>query len=109
MKSSMKYVTAGIAGLLITGVSLTAFSGQGKDEDDNSPQIINQATLNINQAITIALADVPGKVIQAEIERDDGKLFWEVEVLDGSNQVYQLEIDANNGQVLEKEKDKEDD
>ena len=102
MKTSTKALTAGIASLIIAGTSITAFSGQS---DDDKPELVNQASLSIEQAMAIALADVPGKVIEAELEHDDGTLVWEIEVLNSENLVYEFEIDANDGRILEKERD----
>ena len=103
MKKSTKAVTAGIVTLIAAGTTLVAFSGQ--DDKDHSPELVNEASVNIDQAMAIALADVPGKVIEAEIEREDGTLVWEIEVLNNQNQVFEFEIDANDGRILEKEQD----
>ena len=67
--------------------------------------LVNDAALTIDQAMSIALKEVPGKVTEVEIEKEDGKLIWEVSVLDDQNQTFELEIDANSGEVLEKELD----
>ena len=104
MKTSTKTLTAGILSLVIAGTSFTAFSVQG-DSDKNESELISQATVGVDQAIAIALADVPGKVVETEIEEEDGKLVWEVEVVDSANQVFEFEIDANDGRILEKEQD----
>ena len=106
MKKSALLVTSAIASLIVAGASLTAFSSQTDQEDDaNNPELVSQAAVSMEQAITIALAEVPGKVTESEIEEEDGTLVWEVEVLGSDNNEYELKIDANDGRVLEKELD----
>jgi len=99
VKTSAKALTVGLA---IVGTSLTALSSQ---DDDHNFEMVNQASLSAGQAIAIALNAVSGKVIEAEIEKEDGKLVWEVEVLTSENEVYELEIDANDGRIIETERE----
>jgi uncharacterized membrane protein YkoI len=103
MKNAHKVVTAGLFGLMIAGASAFAIASQ--DNNEQPAQLINEAALTVDQAMSIALAEVPGKVTETEIEKEDGKLVWEISVLDNQNQTFELEIDANSGEVLEKELD----
>lgn len=105
MKTSMKLLAAVIAGLGFTTASLTAYSGQGKSDHDESAAIINKATFTLDQATSIALSDVPGRVIEAKIDSEDNKVIWEIEVLDAQNQIYEFEIDATTGEILDKDKE----
>ena len=99
MKTSAKAL---IVGLVIIGTSLTALSSQ---DDGHNFEIVNQASLSAEQASAIALNAVPGKVIGTEIEKEDGSLVWEVEVLTSENEMYELEIDANDGRIIETERE----
>ena len=103
MKNSKKLMTSGLVGLLIAGSSAFAIAGQGGDR--SSAKLINEAAITADQAMAIALTEVPGKVTETEIEKEDGKLIWEVSVLDSQNRTFELEIDANSGAVLDKELD----
>ena len=106
MKTATKTLTTGIISLIVAGTSFTALSGQSDhDRNDHNPELVNQASLTAEQAIAIALSDIPGKVVEAEIEKEDGMLVWEIEVLNNENQVYEFEIDAKDGRILEKELD----
>ena len=104
MKTSTKVLTAGIVSAVVAGTSFAAFSGKGH-RDDLTIELVNQASISAEQAMGIALTDVPGKVIEAEMEIEDGTLIWEVEVLNNENLVYEFEIDAKDGNILEKEQD----
>mgnify|MGYP005999084775 CR=1 FL=1 len=103
MKNTHKIVASGLLGLVVVGTSAFAIASQNNNEQ--SAQLVNEAALTVDQAISIALAEVPGQVTETEIEKEDGKLVWEISVLDNQNQTFELEIDANSGEVLEKELD----
>lgn len=42
-----------------------------------------------------------GEVIDVEMERDDGKVIYEIELLGPQGQVVEFEVDARTGEVLE--------
>ena len=54
------------------------------------------------------LADVtarhPGRVIETELERDDGRYVYEIELLGDDGRVYEFEFDAASGERLEFER-----
>lgn len=108
MNKSMKRIALGVSSLLAAGAVAAALAGQSdgrNDNDDRNPNLVNEVVIGVDQAISIALADIPGKIIEAEIELENGVTVWEIEVLDESNQVFEFEIDANTGEILEKELD----
>ncbi len=111
MKISSKTLATGITVLTILGASATVLANKDhgkRDSDDcdsDAVSLVQNATLGIDEAMKIALADTPGKVIEAEIEKDDGLVVWEIEIVNNQNQVYEFEIDANSGAILENERD----
>jgi len=48
-------------------------------------------------------ASFEGRVIEVELERDDGRWIYEVEILTPSGSVLELEYDARDGTFLEGE------
>lgn len=58
------------------------------------------AKISFTQALTAALARVPGGVIKAELEVEDGNLMYSFEIVDARRKVLEMEIDAGTGQVL---------
>jgi len=109
MKISKKTLTAGIVTLSIALASAVVYANKNHEHKghghSDSASLIRNAALGIDQAMKIALAEMPGKVIEAEIEQDDGVIVWEIEVLNSQNQVYEFEIDANSGVIIESERD----
>ncbi|CRK81074.1 PepSY domain-containing protein [Neobacillus massiliamazoniensis] len=57
-----------------------------------------------NEAKNIALKKVKGEVVKVVLEEDDGRAVYEVKVK-SSGIIYEIEIDAMTGQVLEVEKE----
>lgn len=43
----------------------------------------------------------PGRVLELELERDDGRWIYEVKLLKAGGQLLKLEVDAGTGQVLD--------
>lgn len=60
------------------------------------------------QAKEIALGKVKGEVVMIKLEEDDGRQYYEV-IIKSSDSMYEVEIDAKTGQVLEVEQEGADD
>lgn len=56
------------------------------------------------QAIAIAMELAQGTVTEVELDTDDGRVYYEIEIQDHANE-YEFEIDAITGEVIEYEKD----
>ena len=66
------------------------------------------ANIPFDYAINTALKTVPGKVLKAELENENGYLVYCVEVAKSDQQIAEVMIDAGNGKVLKIEKDRKD-
>ncbi|TXL64542.1 peptidase [Cerasibacillus terrae] len=64
-----------------------------------------QRQLVIEDAIGIARQQLDGEVVKAELERDYGRLYYEVDVIARNGRKYEVRIDANSGEVLDVELD----
>lgn len=56
--------------------------------------------ITINQAMAIALERVPGQVVKAELDYDDGRLVYEIDVRTAEGYKYEVKVDANTGTIL---------
>ena len=89
-----------LAGLALSGALVGAVSAQSAA----------QATgLSEEQAIEIALLEVPGDVQEVELEKEDGMMVFEIEILDADGQEFEIEIAADTGAVIEVEAEDDDD
>ncbi len=66
------------------------------------------AKIPFNSAVQSAVTAVPGKVLKAELENEDGYLVYSIEVAKSDHQIDEIMIDAGNGKVLKIEKDRKD-
>ena len=106
MKLSMKTIasTLFLTGLAVGATSVLAQQNQVSNSSA-TPSIVKETPLTHDEAIKAALAAMPGNIIKTELDRDDGVLVWEVELVNNENQHYEFEIDAYTGKILETERD----
>ena len=85
---------------LIAAASMAAavlsVSSVRADDDD-----VGEFAVTLEQATSIAMEQVPGTVLGAEVESEDGTTVWEVEIRDADGVIFEVELDANSGEVLE--------
>jgi uncharacterized membrane protein YkoI len=82
-------------------------SREMEDEDDgdmSTQQAVETAKISMDQAEKIALKEVDGQVTDAELDSGNGILVYELEIKQGKKE-YDIEIDANTGEVLKVELD----
>ena len=87
-----------LAGLILTGATLGAVSAQSINPD-----------VSMEKAMEIALLEVPGEVQEVELEKEDGAMVYEVEILTADGEAFEIEIAADTGTILEVEAEDEDD
>lgn len=67
-----------------------------------------QAKLTLSQALAAALEQFPGgKAFEAEAERKEDKLVFEIELLAADNRIMEVEVDAATGKVVKAEEELE--
>lgn len=57
--------------------------------------------LPLSEILSAATAARPGRVIELELDRDDGQWVYEVELVTPQGRLYEMEIDAATGAILE--------
>ncbi len=57
-------------------------------------------SISMDQAMVIALQQVPGQVVKAELEYDHSMIIYEVEIRTADGHKYEVKIDAAAGNVL---------
>lgn len=69
-------------------------------QDAATPEPVAQnERVSMTRAIEAAQAQFDGGVLEAEIETEDGRLIYEIDMVRGSD-VYELAVDAQTGEVL---------
>ena len=99
----LNIIAAGIIGSSVAlGSTAWADEKEGKVAD-----LAKESKTTIDQAIKSASDQVPGTVVEAELEKKHGKTVWEVEVLGADGNVTEVHIDAATGAVIDTEAKKE--
>lgn len=63
------------------------------------------AKISFDDAVKAAATAVPGKIIKAELEVEDGSLMYSFEIVGADKSITEVEIDAGNGKVLGTDKE----
>lgn len=79
------------------------------DDEELSTEDKQQVKLSLEDARTIALARVNGTVIDEELEKEKGRLQYAFDIRDADGKVWDVEIDAMTGDVLQAELDDDND
>jgi uncharacterized membrane protein YkoI len=108
MKQRVGMMAVAICAMLVlNGPAWSDQKGKGKkDESKETVEMAAKAKVTIDQAIKTASEKVPGKVVEAELEKKHGTLVWEVEVVTAENKVMEVHIDAESGAVIDVEDEK---
>lgn len=61
--------------------------------------------ISIEDAMSIATEQIPGEVVKVELDRDDGILIYEIEIINTQGIKYEVEIDAQTGRILKMQLD----
>src|SRR5215210_9575698 len=99
----MKLLTLMLTMGTILALSSPAWSDKKKDAEGDVATLAKDATVTIEQAIKTAAEQVPGTVVEAELEKKHGKTVWEVEVLGADGKVTEVHVDAAMGTVIDTE------
>lgn len=94
--------------LIITAcvaLSLTAFTGMALADKGDKP--IGKTAVSLEQAIKAVTDKYPGRVIEAELEDEDGKAEYEITVVSNSGENREFTVDGQTGQVSEDKEDAE--
>ena len=89
-----------LAGLALTGALMGSVSAQ---------TAASATGLTEEQAIEIALLEIDGDVQEVELEKEHGKMVFEIEILDADGREFEIEIAADTGAILEIEMEDDDD
>jgi len=99
MKRVLK-IMAVLTGISVLCVSASLALGHDREDKDLESVQATSAKVSMEQAIQTAKTKFPGRVVEAELEAEDGALVYEVKVVSASGETQEIEIDAQSGEVL---------
>lgn len=61
--------------------------------------------ISIEDAMTIAIEQIPGEVVKVELDTKNGLLVYEVDITTMEGLKYEVEIDAQSGAIIKMKRD----
>lgn len=84
-----------------------------KDDDGEDEEVSAEERKNVKvsaeQARRTALERVAGTVIEEELEKENGRIVYSIEIRDKDKKVFDVEVDAETGAIVNVEEEDEDD
>lgn len=79
------------------------------DRNDKGADGAGEAGGLVEQVITTALAEVPGYVVEVDLDDDDDRRHWDVEIAGDDGREHELKISLDGTKVLDTERERDDD
>lgn len=96
-----KLLIAGAIAVLLPALQAAAETDQAMARKLRADGII----LPLETIVTKAQAAKPGELLEAELDQDQGRYIYEVEILDAAGQVWEIKLDAGTAKLLKLERD----
>lgn len=97
-----------IASLLVLLLVLPgpAFADDDRDDAERASRGMRSGEfLPFAQLARAALERYPGRIVEAELDEDDGRILYEIKVLQSNGRVVEVEVDARTGRILDVDED----
>ncbi len=92
--------------LICLAILLPLQSGQADDDYIEAKRLLNDGEiLPLENILKKIYRKYPGKILEVELEKEDGLVIYEIEILTQSGIVQELHINASNGEVISSRED----
>jgi len=88
------------AALVIAMLVLTVWASPAMALLETDKELVSMAQISLQKAVDIAIAKVPVKAYEVELEKEDGRAVYEVKIIDTSNEKRKVHVDAKTGDIL---------
>lgn len=92
-----------LAGLLCVTLAAPAAGDDARDHDRARRAVEAGDALPLSRMLERVEADFTGRLVEVELEKDDGRWIYELELLTPQGHVIELTYDAKTGVLLETE------
>lgn len=98
----MKFLSLILAAVVTAGASLalTAQAGDRARAEDVRQLRESGKILSAEDIIARARKIQPGQLVGLELEREAGRMVYEIKLIDTANKLHKLELDAASGELL---------
>jgi uncharacterized membrane protein YkoI len=66
---------------------------------ETNQELAKSATVTLDKAVQAAVAAVPGKAVEAELEKEEGRTVYKVEIIDNANKTKKVYVDAQTLEI----------
>jgi len=89
-------------GTLPLMLALVASAAVAGDDRERIIRLVEEGkVLPLDRVLAVARQDRPGRLLEAELEEEEGRPVYELEVLDGEGRVWELHYDAATGRAID--------
>ena len=92
--------TIALAALAAVGCASTGSENRGHAEE---LELITSTKIEVADAIKTALEKKPGRVIDTELRKKNGRPVWEVDIVTPEGKTAEVDVDGATGQVVDAE------
>lgn len=97
-----------LAAAIGTGAYLLGAHRSNPHEKHERPEVIDvqgHPVIDLATAIGLTLKEVQGDVLKVELENEDGRYVYEVNILATNGRVREVKLDAKDGSLIDIEDD----
>lgn len=92
--------------LALLALLVPALAAAGRlDQDDARRLYRSGAILPLERVLEVVRGYQPGRVIEVELDEDSRRYVYELEILAPDGRVWELEVDAGTGRLLERKRE----
>jgi len=86
--------------MLITGVLFASGFALSSEGSHSQGKGMAPAKLSLEEAIATAKTKFPGRVLEAELENEQGQVVYEIEIASTTGVATEIKVDAQSGELL---------
>ena len=92
--------------MTIMVIGISASYADERDEHEEAYKLRQAGDiLPLEKILKISRKKIQGKILEVELEHENGQLIYELEILDKKGIVWEIKIDAKTGKILKKDKE----
>lgn len=105
MGTTLLAAALGASLLAATSVGIASDDDKGKQKHEQARALLEAGEIrSLEQVLQRVREEGRGHVLEAELEREDGRYVYEVEVLDEQGKVRKYEYDARSGEAINRDR-----
>jgi uncharacterized membrane protein YkoI len=89
--------------IIVTALVMGLSFGNAWALFETDKKLSEKATITLESAVKTAVQSVPGKAVEVNMGKDEGRVVYKVEIIEsGSGKTRHVYVDAQNGNIVEK-------